>query len=100
MITYGGVKYMLVRHAIYCIQCKDTIESTHVHNFKMCSCGSVGINDERVLGDKENMEPRSMYCAFVNGKTLWLPQFVIEAHWSKPPIMNIFNANLNDRLSS
>jgi len=100
MIIYGGVKYMLVRHAIYCRNCKETIESTDVHDFKMCTCGSVGIDDNRVLGDRSNMEPRSMYVAFVNGKTLWLPQSVIEAHWSKPYTINTSNADLNDRLSS
>jgi len=73
MITYGGVKYKRVRHAIYCKICKETLESRGVHDFKMCTCGSVGIDDERVLGDRINMESRSMYVAFVNGKTLWLP---------------------------
>ena len=72
---------MLVRHAIYCINCKETIESTGVHDFKMCSCGSIGIDDNRVLGDRANMESRSMYVAFINGKTLWLPQSVIEENF-------------------
>jgi tRNA(Ile2) C34 agmatinyltransferase TiaS len=100
MLIYGGVKYSRIRHAIYCRRCKETLESRGVHDFKMCSCGSIGIDDNRVLGQKTNMESRSMYVAFVNGKTLWLPQSVIEAHWSKPYTINTFNANLNDRLSS
>ena len=77
-IRYGGVKYNQVRHAIYCKLCKDTLESKFNHDFKMCSCGSAGIDDTRILGSLENIEQRSVYCAYVNGKKLWLPQEVIE----------------------
>jgi hypothetical protein len=45
----------------------------------MCSCGSIGIDSDRILGSLENMEQRSMYCAFINGKKLWLPQTIIES---------------------
>jgi hypothetical protein len=75
-LVYGGVKYIRVRHAIFCKLCKDTLES--ITGFKMCSCGSIGIDDNRILGSLENIEPRSMYCAFINGKKLWLPQEIIE----------------------
>ena len=77
-IVYGGVRYIQVRHAIYCKLCKDTLESKDNHDFKMCSCGSVGIDYDRILGSLENIEQRSIYCAFINGKKLWLPQEVIE----------------------
>ena len=76
-ITYGGVKYIQVRHAIYCKLCKDTLESKT--GFKMCSCSSVGIDSDRTLGSLENIEQRSIYCAHVNGKKLWLPQEIIES---------------------
>jgi hypothetical protein len=76
-ITYGGVKYIQVRHAIYCKLCKDTLESKT--GFKMCSCGLVGIDSDRTLGSLENIEQRSIYCAYVNGKKLWLPQEIIES---------------------
>ena len=36
-IEYGGVDYVQIRHAVYCKVCKDTIESTHVHDFKFCT---------------------------------------------------------------
>ena len=75
-IVYGAVKYLQVRHAIYCKLCKDTLDS--IGGFKMCSCGSVGIDSNRILGSLENIEQRSMYCAYVNGKKLWLPQEVID----------------------
>ena len=73
-IIYGGVKYIRVRHAIHCLLCKDTIESKGYHDFKYCSCGAIGIDDGRVLGDPKDMETRNIYCANVNGKTLWLPE--------------------------
>jgi hypothetical protein len=81
-LVYGGVRYSQVRHAIYCKLCKDTIESKHPGDFKMCSCGSIGIDGgieqgNRILGSIENMEQRSMYCASVNGKTVWLPNLSI-----------------------
>jgi hypothetical protein len=55
----------------------------------MCSCGSVGIDSDRTLGSLENIEQRSIYCAFINGKKLWLPQEIIEtAHLN---LMNKYN---------
>ena len=74
-LIYGGVKYKKVRHAIICKICKETIEclDKKVHDYKLCTCGSVGIDNDRVIGSLENMEDRSVYCAKVSGKTLWLP---------------------------
>ena len=76
-LVYGGVKYKKVRHAVLCRICKETIESSdkYAHDYKLCTCGSVGIDNDRVIGSIENMEDRSVYCAKVNGKTLWLPEF-------------------------
>jgi hypothetical protein len=73
-VIYGGVKYIRVRHAIFCLLCKDTLESKEYHDFKYCSCGAIAIDDGRVLGDPKDIETRNIYCANVNGKTLWLPE--------------------------
>ena len=70
VIVYGGVKYKKVRHAILCKICKVTLEGTH---YKVCACGSVAIDTDRLIGSLEHMEDRSVYCAKVSGKTLWLP---------------------------
>jgi hypothetical protein len=72
-LVYGGVKYIRVRHAIFCKVCKDTIESRGYHDFKYCSCGSIAIDDTRVLGSPEDIEERNIYCATLNGKQVWLP---------------------------
>jgi hypothetical protein len=32
------------RNAIKCNHCGDVIESTHVHDFKWCSCGTVAVD--------------------------------------------------------
>jgi len=79
-IIYGGVKYFKVRHAIYCKKCEQTIESNYQHDFKTCLCKSIsidgGIEDGRILGNLNEMEDRSMYCAELgNDKKfkLWLP---------------------------
>jgi hypothetical protein len=82
-IIYGGLKYLQVRHAIHCLKCKDTIESKFMHDFKMCSCNLVGLDGgidkgNRIIGPLEHMEQRSMYCAYVNEKQIWLPSEVID----------------------
>jgi len=83
-IIYGGVKYKKVRHAILCKICKDTIECLHMHDYKLCKCGLVGIDDERLIGSLKNMEDRSVYCAKVSGKTIWLPEAIPQmAFWEK-----------------
>lgn len=72
-IVYAGLRYTQTRHAIYCKKCKETIESKHVHDFKLCSCKAVGIDGgisagNRILGHLSDMEDRSMYCAIVQKK--------------------------------
>jgi len=86
-IVYGGIKYIQVRHAIYCKKCKDTIESTSVHDYKLCSCGAVGIDGgilagNHVLGDKSNMETRSIYMTTINRKKICLSPNIIEEHFN------------------
>lgn len=34
----------LKRNAIRCTHCGDVIESTHVHDFKWCSCKTVAVD--------------------------------------------------------
>ena len=77
-IIYGGLKYLLVRHAVYCKSCKNTVESKYGYDFKMCPCGLIGVDGgisdgNRVLGDLSMLEDRSMYRADINGKRFWLP---------------------------
>jgi len=85
-ITYGGVKYIQTRHAIYCKKCKTTAESKFIHDLKYCSCGSIGVDGgisagNRIVGKQEDIEIRSIYCAYVKGKSLWLPHYVLEEHF-------------------
>jgi hypothetical protein len=87
-IVYGGLRYTQTRHAIQCKKCLETIESKHVHDFKLCSCGAVGIDGgisagNRILGNLSDIEERSMYCAIVQKKKVWLPQTAIEEHFVK-----------------
>jgi hypothetical protein len=94
-IVYGGLRYTQVRHAIYCKNCKETIESKYNHDFKYCSCKAVGIDGgisagNRILGNLGDMEDRSMYCAIVQKKKVWLPQSVIEERFLKIQSQNIF----------
>jgi hypothetical protein len=78
-VFYGGVRYTQTRHAIQCKKCLETIESKHDHDFKMCSCGAVGIDGgisdgNRILGNPLDINYRSLYCAIVQKKKIWLVQ--------------------------
>ncbi len=75
-MIYGGVKYYKVRHALYCKKCFVTIES--IGSLVCCSCGAIGIDEDRILGNLEDMEDRSMYVATIRGRRVWAPQWVIE----------------------
>ena len=76
-IVYGGVRYTQTRHAIQCRKCSETIESKHRHDFKYCSCGAVGIDGgisagNRILGDLSDIEDRSVYCAIIQKKKIFI----------------------------
>jgi hypothetical protein len=50
-----------------------------VHDFKFCSCGSVGIDGgifagNRILGNLSDIEDRSIYRAIIGNKIIWLPE--------------------------
>lgn len=87
-IIYAGVRYIQTRHAIQCKKCLETVESKHLHDFKYCSCRAVGVDGglsagNRILGNLSDMENRSMYCATVQKKKIWLPESVIKEYFSK-----------------
>ena len=63
----------------------DTIESNYRYDFKYCSCRTIGIaggisRGNRILGNLADMENRSMYCAIVQNKKIWLSQSQLEEH--------------------
>jgi hypothetical protein len=70
-IVHGGVKYTKVRHAIQCKKCLETIESKDIHDYKTCSCESVGIDYERILGSPSDYEDRSVYRAIIQNKIIY-----------------------------
>jgi hypothetical protein len=70
-IVHGGVKYTKVRHAIQCKKCLETIESKHIHDYKTCSCESVAIDDERILGSPSDYEDRCVYRAIIQNKIIY-----------------------------
>lgn len=61
------MKSELVYSALQCKLCKDVIESCFQHDFKMCSCHSIGLDSgidtgyRRIIGNKENIEDLSVY---------------------------------------
>ncbi len=38
------MKTKIIRNIIKCTKCGDILESTHIHDFKMCSCGECGVD--------------------------------------------------------
>jgi len=86
-ILYNGIRYTQTRHSIQCKKCLDTIDSKHEHDFKYCSCKAVGIDGgisagNRIIGNLTDIEYRSMYCAIIDKKKIWLPQSAIDEHFS------------------
>ena len=97
-IVYAGVRYIQTRHAIQCKKCMETIESKHRHDFKYCSCGAVGIDGgicagNRILGNLTDIEDKSMYCAIVQRKKIWLPPSVIESHFQTKLFLTVADSN-------
>ena len=58
-------KYRMTKNAIMCKRCQETIESTHVHDFRSCACGKVfvdgGLEYARRCGDRNNWVEKSEY---------------------------------------
>lgn len=36
--------YKIIHNRCRCAKCGDIIESTHVHDFKYCSCGAIAVD--------------------------------------------------------
>lgn len=55
---------MILKNAIKCNKCGDVIESTHVHDFKWCSCKSVAVDGGtdylRRIGEQEDWTEMSV----------------------------------------
>jgi len=87
-IVYNGIRYTQTIHAIQCKKCLETIESKHRHDFKHCSCNAVGIDGgisagNRIIGNLSDIEYKSMYCAIIEKKKIWLPQSAIDEYFYK-----------------
>jgi hypothetical protein len=37
-------KQIILRNSAKCLKCNDEVESTHVHDFKWCKCGSMAVD--------------------------------------------------------
>jgi Zn finger protein HypA/HybF involved in hydrogenase expression len=49
----------ILSNKVKCLKCNDTIESTHVHDFKWCKCKSIAVDGghaylKRVFGEDLN----------------------------------------------
>lgn len=55
----------IARNMVRCCLCLEVIESTHVHDFKKCSCGACGVDGGteylKRLGKAENMQELTEY---------------------------------------
>lgn len=53
----------IIKNKIRCKKCKDTVESTHVHDFRWCSCRTVAVDGGkdylRRVGNREDYEELS-----------------------------------------
>lgn len=60
---------VLSRNIAECLKCGDVVESTHVHDFKYCSCGAMavdgGLEYVRRVGEPGDIEEMSEYAVIV-----------------------------------
>lgn len=53
----------ILKNKVRCNSCLDVIESTHVHDFRVCKCGKIAVDGGRDylrrVGDIHNMEELS-----------------------------------------
>lgn len=67
--------YKIQTNKIKCKKCGDIIESTHRHDFKMCSCESVGVDGGhdylRRIGKEEDYEDLSFVRKLAKITTDW-----------------------------
>lgn len=57
---------IILKNSAKCRKCGDEVESTHVHDFKWCSCQSIAVDGgleytRRVANDLSQMEDTSEY---------------------------------------
>lgn len=65
-VVIDGKRYIQTVHSIRCKLCNETIQSTWHHDFKMCSCNTVGVDGgiqcgNRILGEWNNYEDLSRW---------------------------------------
>jgi len=63
---YENLLIRLSRNAAKCLQCGDVVESTHVRDFKTCSCGSLSVDGgleytRRLFITRNSYDELSMY---------------------------------------
>jgi hypothetical protein len=61
-----GYKQIILRNSAKCLKCNDEIESTHVHDFKWCSCQAIAVDGghwytKRVANDFANFQDTSEF---------------------------------------
>lgn len=58
-------KQKIIKNAAKCLKCGDIIESTHRHDFKFCSCGSIFVDGGKEYlrrgGELNDIEDMSEY---------------------------------------
>lgn len=105
----------ILRNQIQCLTCGDIIVSTHRHDYKWCSCGTVCVDGGdaylRRVGDSSQYEEQTLYRALTEEEQL--SQAAQEAAWDRfinrtpeekaederrqKAILDAFKASLSDR---
>jgi hypothetical protein len=83
-ILHDGLRYIQTQHRIQCKTCSDIILSRHNHDFKYCSCNSVGIDGgigacNRILGKPDDYINLGVYAAKRDGKNVYLDPAVVDS---------------------
>jgi hypothetical protein len=84
---YKGKRFIQTVHEIQCVHCKEKLRSEYRHDYKMCSCGKVGIDGgieggNRILGALEDFEDLGRWRT-ESKPYEWVLGVQLQEHWKE-----------------
>ena len=84
---YNGKRFIQTVHEIQCKLCNQKLRSEYNHDFKMCSCGKVGIDGgvqagNRILGAFEHFEDLGRWRTETKPYE-WVTGAVLQEEWKR-----------------
>jgi len=83
-VIHNGIRYIQTKHKIQCKRCLEIISSKSNHDFKYCSCRSVGIDGgiggcNRIIGKREDYINKGEYIAMIEKQKIRLDPAIVDS---------------------